>query len=251
MEKYSELIHEDETLEDLGLKGLMLLQKKSGFRFGTDAVLLSYFTQLKSRERVIDLCTGSGIIPILFAGKSKAQEIIGVELQEKYAAMAKRSVALNHLDDRVAIHCADVRDTAYLGGLGIFDVVTCNPPYKEKGRGIVNPEDELMIARHEVTIDLPAVIKAAALLLKDHGRVCLVHRPERLLDIYRIMREHGIELKRARMVAPSAGKAPNMILVEGVKGQKPYLKWEPQLEVYEKDGTHTQEIKEIYNDGRH
>lgn len=251
MEKFQELIKEDETVEDLGLRGLFLLQKKTGFRFGTDAVLLSHFTSLKNRESVMDLCTGSGILPILFSGKSASKTIAGVEIQGKYAEMAARSVLGNGLTDRVAIHQGDVRDLKFLKSLGHFDVVTCNPPYKEQGTGMLNPLDERMIARHEITIDLRAVIAGAAALIGHRGRLCLVHRPERLIEIFSLMREYDLEPKRIRLVAPSEGKAPNMVLAEGVKSGRPYLKWEPELKIYEPDGTYTPAIKEIYNDGRH
>lgn len=244
-------INDDETLEDLGLDGLKLLQKARGFRFGTDAVLLAHFCAPRGRERIMDLCTGSGIIPVLIAGKTRVREIVGIELQEKYAAMAQRSITGNQLEDRITIRQGDVTDREFLADFGKFDLVTCNPPYKEWGRGIPNPGDELMIARHEVTLKLEDVIRAADLLLKDNGRLCLVHRPERLFDIYRCMQEHHMELKRIRMVCPSHGKAPNLMLVEGRKGQKPYLKWEPELAIYEADGTYTNEVKEIYQDGRH
>lgn len=251
MEKLPEYKKEDETVDDLGLAGLLLLQKKTGFRFGTDAVLLSHFTGLKNRESVMDLCTGSGILPILFSGKAASRVIAGVELQEKYAEMAVRSVSLNDLSGRVTIHQGDIRDLDFLKGLGHFDVVTCNPPYKEAGTGMLNPLDERMIARHEITVDLEAVIRAAALLVGDRGRLCLVHRPERLIDIFTQLRRFGFEPKRIRLVAPAVGKVANMVLVEGIKGARPYLKWEPQLEIYEADGSYTKMIKEIYNDGRH
>lgn len=251
MEKFPELIKEDETVDDLGRGGLYLLQKKTGFRFGTDAVLLSHFVALKNRESVMDLCTGSGIIPILLAGKSDSKAIAGVELQAKYAEMAGRSVLVNDLTSRVTIHQGDVKDLAFLAGLGHFDVVTCNPPYKEVGTGMLNPMDERMIARHEITIDLKAVIEGASLILGNRGRLCLVHRPERLIEIFNLMRAYQMEPKRIRLVAPSTGKVPNMILVEGIKFARPYLKWEPQLEIYAPDGSYTNEIKEIYNDGRH
>lgn len=251
MEKLPDLIKEDETVDDLGLGGLHLLQKKTGFRFGTDAVLLSHFTTLKNRESVLDLCTGSGILPVLFSGKAASKRIAGVELQAKYAEMAQRSVQLNSLGDRVTIHQGDVRDLPFLKSLGHFDVVTCNPPYKEAGTGMLNPMDERMIARHEIMVDLEAVIQGASAVLGDRGRLCLVHRPERLIEIFTLMRQFDLEPKRIRLVAPFKGKVPNMVLVEGIKFQKPYLKWEPELVIYEADGSYTTQIKEIYNDGRH
>lgn len=245
-----EFMQEDETMEDLGRAGLKLLQKKSGFRFGSDAVLLAHFTGLKNRESVMDLCSGSGIIPILMAGRSTSQNIQGIELQEKYADMANRSIKLNHLTQRVQIHQGDLRDQNFIKSFASFDVVTANPPYKEVGRGILNPQDELMIARHEITVNLEDVIKSASLLLRHHGRFCMVHRPERLFDIYRLMAKYGLELKRIRLVAPKQGRPPNMILVEGVKGQKPFLKWEAELTMFTDSGSYTEELKEIYRDAR-
>lgn len=240
----------NETLEDLGLKGLKLIQKKKGFRFGTDAVLLSWFTGLKDRESVLDFCTGSGILPVLFAGKSGAQRIVGVELQETYAEMAMRSVTLNDLSARVRIHQGDVRDLEYLKSLGHFDVVTANPPYKRQGTGLLNTCDDKIIARHEITLELEELIRGASLVLGHKGRFCLVHRPQRLLDIVDLMRRYNLEPKRIRMVAPSRGKAANLVLLEGVKYQKPDLRWEPQLEIYETDGSKSREVEEIYEEHR-
>ncbi len=250
MDKFPIFDSNDETVEDLGLKGLKLIQKKRGFRFGTDAVLLSWFTGLKDRGSVLDQCTASGILPVLFAGKSLSARIEGVELQELYAEMAGRSVRLNDLAGRVRIHQGDVRDLDFLKSLGHFDVVTANPPYKPKGTGLVNPADDKMIARHEITLELEELIQGAALILGDKGRFCLVHRPERLMDIADLMRRYDLEPKRIRLVAPTRGKAPNLVLVEGLKHQKPYLKWEPQLEIYGADGSRSPEVEEIYNEHR-
>lgn len=252
MEIFPEWIKDDETVEELGIKGYRLIQKKKGFRFGTDAVLLSWFTGLRDRESVMDLCTGSGIIPVLFAGKSQAKRIVGLELQEKYAEMAGRSVRLNGLQDRVSILQGDVRDLDFLGKLGQFDVVSANPPYKKPGSGLLNSLTEKSIARHEITLDLAGLIQGAASILGHKGRLCLVHRPERLLDIVEGMRCHGLEPKRIRLVAPRTGQVPNLILVEGIKNQRPYLKWEPQLEIYQaQGGGYTAAIEEIYHDNRH
>ncbi len=251
MINFSPLLQQDEAVDDLQLKGLKIIQKNRGFRFGTDAVLLTYFTGLKNRESVMDLCTGTGIIPLLFSGKSDAKKIYGLEIQAKYADMAERSVRLNNLEDRVKIILGDVRDHALLESLGRFDVVTANPPYKMAGTGHTNPEDELTIARHEVKMTLEDVISAADRLLRPNGRLILVHRPERLLDIVMTMRQYHLEPKRIQMAAPAFGKAPNIMLVEGKKHQKPYLKWEPQIEIYKADGTYADLVKEIYGDGRH
>lgn len=250
-ERYEKYLMEDESLEDLELRGLMLIQKKEGFRFGVDAVLLSHFTNLKNKETVIDLCTGTGIIPHLFAGKTESNKIYGLEIQEKYVDMANRSVLLNGLEDRVKIQKGDLKDKELIKSLGKFSVVTANPPYKKMSTGIVNEKDELLIARHEYLMTLDDLIEASHILLKDQGRLILVHRPERLIDIITSMRKYNIEPKRIRTVSPRYGKAPNIILIEGIKGAKPYLKWEEELHVYGEGTYYSEEIKKIYGDERH
>lgn len=245
--KYKE---EGESIEDLELGGLYILQKEKGFRFGVDAVLLSHFTNLKNRETLIDLCSGTGILPILFAGKTSARIIKGLEIQEKYAKMAQRSILMNGLEDRVEIVLGDLKDLDLIKSLGTYSVVTANPPYKKQGSGNFSKDEEILIARHEYAMELDDLILAAELLLKDQGRLCLVHRPERLIDIITSMRDHNIEPKRIRMVAPRLNKAPNILLIEGIKGAKPYLKWEEEIYVYDDKG-YSDEIKRIYGDERH
>lgn len=237
-----------ENLEDLGLNGAKILQKEKGFRFGLDAVLLADFAKLKDRESLMDVCTGSGIVPILLAASTNSQKLAGLELQGAYADMARRSVVLNGYSKRLKIHQGDLMDEDLVKSLGTYDVVTCNPPYKKAGAGLANQSQERTLARHEVAMDLPGLARAASLLLKDYGRFCLVHRPERLLDILEAMRSHRLEPKRIQTVAPKSGAAPNLILVEAHKNRKPYLKWEPEIIVYDEAGNNTQTIKEIYHE---
>ena len=237
---------ENEIIDDLQLEGLKLIQKREGFKFGIDAVILSDFANIKNKFRVMDLCTGTGIIPFLIYGKYKPKEIYGLEIQKEMVEMAKRSASLNKLEDKIVFINEDLKNKEYLKKIERFDVVTVNPPYKLNNSGIINSEDKLAIARHEILCNLEDVISAARILLKDNGRLFMVHRPERLADIFGIMRKYKIEPKRVKMVHPKAGKAPNIVLVEGQRDGGSYLKWDEPLYVYDDNGKYTKAIDEIY-----
>ena len=241
-------IRNDENIDDLQLNGLMLIQKKDGFKFGVDAVLLSDFANIKKKHKVIDLCTGTGIIPFLLYGKYNPNNIKGIEIQEDMVEMANRSVKLNEINNIEFIH-SDLKDVKFLKTLEKADVVTVNPPYKLSNAGIVNPSDKLSIARHEILCNLENVIEASRILLKDNGRLFMVHRPERLADIITLMRKYKIEPKRIRMVHPNKNKAPNIVLVEGQRDGGAFLKWDNPLYVYNEDGTYSDQINEIYGRG--
>lgn len=245
MKKNIELL-QDEAIDDLQLDNLYLIQKKQGFRFGIDAVLLSNFANVKNKHRVIDLCTGTGIVPFLIYGKYKPKEVVGIEIQEDMVEMAIRSSKYNEIEDVVSFKNADLKDIKYLSSLGTFDVLTVNPPYKLNNSGIVNLDDKLAIARHEIMCSLEDVIVASRKLLKDNGRMFIVHRPERLIDIFELMRKYKIEPKRVQMVQSSINKAPNIVLVEGQRDGGAYLKWEKPIYVYNEDGTYSEEINKIY-----
>lgn len=239
-------IKEDENIDDLQLNGLNLIQKKDGFKFGVDAVLLSDFANVKTKHSVVDLCTGTGIVPFLLYGKYNPKEVLGIEIQDDMVEMAQRSVKLNSLDGKVSFMNLDLKNTDELKKLGRFDVLTVNPPYKLNNSGILNPTDKLAIARHEIMCNLEDVIVAARTLLKDNGRMFIVHRPERLADIFMLMRKYKIEPKRVKMVHPKANKAPNIVLVEGQRDGGAYLKWDEPLYVYNENGKYTEEINRIY-----
>lgn len=245
MKKNIELLS-DEAIDDLQLDNLYLIQKKQGFRFGIDAVLLSNFANVKNKHRVVDLCTGTGIVPFLIYGKYKPKEVIGIEIQEDMVEMAIRSSKYNEVEDVVSFKNADLKDLKYLSSLGTFDVLTVNPPYKLNNSGIVNLDDKLAIARHEIMCSLEDVIVASRKLLRDNGRMFIVHRPERLIDIFELMRKYKIEPKRVQMVQPNINKAPNIVLVEGQRDGGAYLKWEKPIYVYNEDGTYSEEINKIY-----
>lgn len=237
---------EDESIDDLQLKNLFLIQKKSGFRFGVDAVLLSNFANIKNKHRVIDLCSGTGIVPFLLYGKYNPKEVIGIEIQDDMVEMAKRSSKYNELEKIVKFERGDLKDISFLNKLGKFDALTVNPPYKLNNSGIINPDDKLAIARHEILCTLEDVIKASRKLLKDNGRMYIVHRPERLIDIFELMRKYKIEPKRVQMIQPNIKKAPNIVLIEGQRDGGAYLKWEAPLYIYNEDGSYTNELNKIY-----
>ena len=243
----NELIKENECIDDLQCGGLMLIQSNDGFKFGIDAVLLSDFAKDAPSKRTIDLCTGTGIVAVLLSAKTKTPRIDALELQAEVCGMAQRSVEYNGIGDRVFVKQGDLRDAVRIYGKSCFDKVTVNPPYMKAGAGLVNGEARArMISRHEVCCTLEDVISASAALLMPKGRFFMVHRPSRLADIFCLMRQHGIEPKRLRFVHPSAGKAANLLLVEGIRFGGNELKLEEPLYVYNEDGTYTREIDRIY-----
>lgn len=237
---------QNERIDDLQLKGLRLIQNKEGFCFGVDAVLLANFADVRDNARVVDLGTGTGIIPILLAGKTEAKEIIGLEIQRDMALMAQRSVKLNTLEGRVTIMEGDIKQSISLLGKGNYDVVVSNPPYMNSGGGLVNPKDTKAISRHEILCTLEDVIASGAALLKPSGQFAMVHRPERIVDILCLMRQYKLEPKYLRFVHPYPHKKANMILVKGVKGGRAHLKMLPPLYVFDKDGQYSEEIDNIY-----
>ncbi len=245
-----------EYIDDLQLKGLRIIQSSQGFKFGMDAVLLSDFAARGGRidseycslsaKAICDLGTGTGIIPLLLAGKTDCSNITGVEIQPDMADMASRSVELNGLSHRIRILCRDLRDLRDLNQTQ--DIVTANPPYMKAGAGLSNANPSVEMARHEVCGGLEDFVHTAAMLLKQGGSLYMVYRPDRLTDLIAAMRQFKIEPKVLRMVTPSAGKAPNILLVKGVCGGRPgNLTILPELVVYNADGTYTQELLTIYN----
>lgn len=234
-----------ERLDDLQIKGLFIIQDTRGFCFGTDAVLLSDFAQVKKGDSVLDMCTGTGIIPLLISAKTEAGNITGVEILKDVSDMARRSVLYNKIEN-IEILNGDIKDCACMFGKNSFDVVTCNPPYKKAGSGLVNPDDVKAVSRHEILCSLEDVISQASLVLKDGGKFFMVHRPTRLADIFFLMRGYSLEPKRLRLVAPQEGKEPNMVLIEAAKGGNPFLKVLPTLNVYNSLGQYTEELLKIY-----
>lgn len=241
-------LEENERIDDLEFKNLKVIQNKNGFCFGMDAVLLSDFAKnIKRNATVLDLGTGTGIIPILLCGKTELKKIIGVEIQEEVAKMAKKSILLNGLEGRFEILNCNIKELNKIYKKQTFDVIVTNPPYKKQDSGIVNENEKKVISRHEITANLEDFIKIAKDLLKDKGEIYMVHRPERLVDILELMRKYRIEPKLLKMVCPNKNKEPNLVLIKGVKNAKPFLKIEKNLYVYDTENKYTKEILEIYN----
>ena len=240
------MLKEGERIDDLQLKGLRIIQDPKGFCFGIDAVLLADFARVRAREKVVDLGTGTGIIPLLIYGRYEPKEIIGVEIQPRVAEMASRSMELNGLQDRIMVLECDIKNCYENIGVNTADVVVSNPPYKKGNTGLMSPEEGKAISRHEILIDLDGLIYSAARLLKDKGRLYMVHRPERLKDIILALDKHGFTPKRIRFVHPSYSKAPTMLLIEASKGGGEFLKIEEPLYVYNQDGSYSEEINRIY-----
>ncbi|MGO5065748.1 tRNA1(Val) (adenine(37)-N6)-methyltransferase [Clostridium sporogenes] len=240
------IIKEDETLDDLQIKGIHVIQKKHAFRFGIDAVLLANFPTVKNGAKIVDLCSGTGIIPFILAGKTNASNITGIEIQKEISDMAKRSVEYNRLQEKVKFIEGDLKDIKLLKDIEKVDIVTVNPPYKTQGTGIVNINDKNAISRHEICCTLDDVVKAAKILLKDKGKLYMIHRPDRIADIMNVMRKYFIEPKLIRTIHPSADKAPSMILIEGQKNGGKFLKWDKPLYIYNENNKYTDGIKKIY-----
>ena len=239
-------IKDYERVDDLHRKGYVIIQDPKRFCFGIDAVILSGFAEVKKGEKVMDLCTGTGIIPILLEAKTEGSHFTGLEIQAESAEMAGRSVLLNDLGDKVKIDQGDVRNTEELYRASSFDVVTVNPPYMNDGGGLKNEFSPKTIARHEVLCSLDDVVKASRRLLVPQGRLYMVHRPHRLTDIMVALRNCRLEPKRLRFVDSYWDREPVMVLVEAVSNGKPMVKVMPPLIIYNKDGSYTDEIMKIY-----
>lgn len=240
------LLNDGETLDDLQIDGIHLIQKEDGFRFGVDAVLLANFANVKSKHTVIDLCTGTGIIPFIIKGKKKPKKVIGIEIQSEFVEMANKSKKINGFSDDIEFVEGDLKDIELIKSLPRADVLTVNPPYKLANAGIVNENDKLSIARHEIKCTLEDVIASSRKILNDNGRIFIVHRPERLADIFTLMRKYKIEPKRVQMIHPNTKKAANIVLVEGQRDGGAFLKWEPPLYVYDDNGNYSEQINQIY-----
>ena len=226
------LVYEQERLDELHRNGYFIIQDPKRFCFGMDAVLLSGFAKAKKGERVLDLGTGTGIIPILMEAKTEAEDFKALEIQEESADMARRSVCYNHLEDKIEIVTGDIKEASAIFGASSFDVITTNPPY--------------MIGTHGLLCTLDDILRETAKMLVPGGRFYMVHRPFRLAEIMSKMVEYKIEPKRMQLVYPFVDKEPNMVLIEGLRGGKSRLAVEKPLIVYKEQGVYTDEIYDIY-----
>lgn len=235
-----------ERIDDLQCNGYKIIQDTDGFCFGMDAVLLANYalSAVNSESKLLDLCSGTGIVPLLIAAKTECRELTGIELQADVADMASRSIELNHQEHRMKMIQGDLREIKLMGMDSSMNVVTCNPPYMNAG--LKNATDRKLISRHEVMCTLKDVCYAAAYTLKSNGKFFMVHRPNRLVDIFNELRRAHLEPKRMRLVYPYENSEANMVLLEAVKGGRVQLTVEKPLVVYKEKNIYTDEIVSIY-----
>lgn len=242
----NEFVFEGERIDDLNRNNYKIIQNKKHFCFGIDAVLLSSFAKVHEGEKLLDLGTGTGVIPILLSAKTKANHLTGLEIQEYSVDMAKRSVLINNLESKINIVQGDIKEASQIFGVASFDVVASNPPYITADHGLVNPDINRAIARHEILCTLEDLIRESAKVLKANGRFYMVHKPFRLVEIFATLTRYKLEPKRIRMVHTYVESEPNMVLIESVKGGKSRIKVEPPLIVYKDKNKYTDEIYDIY-----
>ena len=239
------LCRENERVDDLQ-NGFFLLQNPSMFCFGIDAVLLSAFCQVHPRERCLDLGTGNGILPILLCAKTRGKDFVGLEINPRSVSLARRSVEGNHLEEKIRIEEGDLREAKGLFGSSSFDVVVTNPPYMPGEGGKKSGDYDKALARHELACTLEDVARSAAEVLKEKGRLYMVHRPQRLSEILVTLSRHRLETKQLRLVYPFWDKAPNLVLIEAKLGAGSGMNVLPPLIVYEKPGVYTPEVLSMY-----
>lgn len=245
-EQMASNLKENERLDELQRNGYFIIQNPEKFCFGMDAVLLSGFAKAKKGDKVLDMGTGTGIIPILMEAKTEAEHLTGLEIQPESADMARRSVAINGLSEKIAIVDGDIKEAGNIFAPASFDVITCNPPYMIARHGIANPDGPKAIARHEVLCTLEDVVRSASKLLKSGGHFYMVHRPFRLAEIITTLVSYKLEPKRMQLVYPYIDKEPNMVLIEATKGGKSRMTVEKPLIVYDAPGVYNKEIYDIY-----
>lgn len=242
------LVRPGERVDDLQ-NGYYVIQNPQKFCFGMDAVLLSGFAKIKKDEHVLDMGTGTGIIPVLLKAKTPGGHFTGLEIQEECAELAQRSVAYNGLEQDIDIVCGDIKEAVEIFGAASFHAVTSNPPYMIGQHGLQNPYMAKAIARHEILCTLEDVVSQTAKVLKDRGRFYMVHRPFRLVEIFQVLTRYKLEPKRMQLVYPFKDREPNMVLIEALKGGNSRITVEKPLIVYEKPGVYTEEILKIYGPG--
>lgn len=227
-------LKQGERLDDLQLGGYEIIQDPSRFCFGVDAVLLSDFARVKTGENVLDLGTGTGILPILLAAKTKGNHFTGLEIQEDSADMARRSVEHNQLQDKIDIITGDIKEAAAIFKPAFFDVIVTNPPYMLDHHGLPNPDDVKAIARHEVLCTLDDILRESKRLLPESkGRFYMIHKPFRLAEIIVKMHNYKIEPKKIQFIHPYINKEPTMVLIEGINGGKSRVTVEPPIVMYQ------------------
>lgn len=235
-----------ERIDDLQVNGLKIIQNPVGFCFGIDAVLLSHFIRVKNGEQLVEFGTGTGVIPILLSARTAFDKVHAFEVQKDVAEMAKRSVRMNQLEDKIEIIEDNLTEVLKYLKAGTVDVVFSNPPYMSGDGGIKNEDIKRRISRHEMLCTLEDIIEKASKLLKFRGRFYMIHRPNRMVDILTLCRKYKLEPKEIRMIQPYYDKRPNIFLIMCSKGGQPDLKFLDPLIVYEKNGQYSKEIYDIY-----
>ena len=246
MEKW---LREDETLEDLQLNGLRLLQKKQGFRFGMDSVLLAHFSAIREKDTVVDFGTGSGVLPLLLIGRNKGARFTGIEIQEESVEMAQRTMAMNQLEDRVRILQGDAGEAERYFDSCSVDRIVCNPPYGQPGHSLRSPFSNRAIARSQQQETLRRFFTAGFRILRGRGTFCLVYPAPQMLYVMELLQACHLEPKRFQMVYPSVNRPANLALIEAVKDAKPTLHPMRPLIIYEQNGDLTNELKSVYHIG--
>ena len=231
-----------ETIDRVFEGRVAVIQRRGGFRFSLDSLLLARFVEVRGRERIVDLGAGNGVVALSLAALNNGVDVVGLELQEAMIDRAVRGTALNSLGERVGMVRGDVRDVEKDFPAGSFEVAVCNPPYRPRRSGRVNPDRERLVARHEVEGELADFTRAGAYLLRHRGRMCLVYPSERAVDLFSVMRQHGLEPRRVRFVHSFAGAAATLILAEGVKGARTGLRVLPPLVIYRGEDEYTDEM---------
>ncbi len=240
------VLNEFERLDDLGLGGIRLVQDKRMFCFGVDAVLLANYATVKPDNKVLDLCSGNGIIPFIIHAKKRADKIYCMEIQENNCRLIEKSIAYNKTEGKIIPVCDDLNNWQRHFSPASFDVITCNPPYIKQGGGLVNPNDFKRCARHEVFCTLEDVVLSSAAMLRPGGRLAMVYRPDRLAELIFTLKTHKLEPKRMRTVHSRFGDKPNLILLESIRGGKSELTFEPPLYIYKNKDEYSDEIETIY-----
>lgn len=234
-------------LDDLNINGYKIYQDPSQFCFGVDAVFLAAEAQIKKNDRVIDICSGSGIIPLLLLARGDVENITMVEYFDYFCGLAKKSAQLNGCEDRLSIVNADIKEIEKHFKKSSFDVLTVNPPYEKDGHGIDSPNPMKNAARRETLCDIRDVCRAANYLLETGGRMYMIHRPSRICDILCAMRENKIEPRTLKLVQSKRDSVPNLVLISGIKGAPPYLTVQKNMIIYNDDGSYTEESSRLYN----
>ena len=241
------IIEEDETIEDLQLKGLRLIQKKNAFRFGMDSVLLAHFANIRETDTVADFGTGNGVLLFLLRGRNKGKQYYAFEIQEEAARLAERNVRLNGLDQSMKVIHADARDAMeYIQPCSV-DAVICNPPYGLPGASLASPKETKSIARNQKDDTLDHLFKGAFSILKGRGKIILVYPASQMFSIMSKLRTHHLEPKVFQMAYPYLHKPANLVLIEAVKDARPTLHTRPPLIIYNRDGSLTNELKSVYH----